>query len=373
MNSLLYIKFKSMTQILSKIVEWKPLGDSWGLASMGCVFSKIKRPYSLNLLRTQALFFVFILALFSSINVFAFDGGRNKNSTRPNPSIEVEKGDLVSKLNSLVVDTPKAVKVTLISTNENTPYNGDAKSLVTYSPISSLVFTQLGSMSPVEGTFVLRTNGTYTYSPAFNFFGVTSASFKVCTPTNLCDTAVIVITVNSVNDPPIAVNDVNSTIEDMPVSGTVATGDFDPDNLPTELTYSLDGPVPTSVGTVVMNDDGTYTYTPARNYTGPAVIKYKVCDPGGLCGMGTLTINITPVNDPPVATNSSVTTPEDITKIILQRAWFSRKSVSSWIRREDLPSTQMVLILSSLRQILVEQWLLIILSVTRVICVQRLS
>jgi VCBS repeat-containing protein len=329
MNSLLYIKFKSMIQILTKIVERKSLGNSWSFASMVFLFSKTKRPYLLNLLRTQALFFVFILALFSSINVFAFEGTPNGKSLLSNVAFDTnDKRDsdaaktvsdsvaLLSVSAGAAGDAPVAAKVTLIGTNENTPLNGDAKLLVTDidHPLSSLMFTQLGTMSPIEGSFVLRPNGTYTYTPAFNFFGVTSASFKVCDPTNLCDTAVLIITVFSVNDPPIAVDDFNSTVEDMPVSGTVATGDFDPDNLAAELRYSLDGLVSPLVGTVTINADGSYTYNPAPNYTGPAVIKYKVCDPGGLCGKGTLTINFTPVNDPPVATNLTVTTPEDVTK-----------------------------------------------------------
>jgi gliding motility-associated-like protein len=326
MNSLLYIKFKSMIQILTKIVERKSFWDSWSVASMGFLFSKNNRHYLLNSSRTQALFFVFIFTLLSSVNSFAHEREPNgksflskatsaMNHRQETKTMSDSVGLLLAPTRA-VVDPPVAAKVTLISTNENTPLNGDAKPLVKDidNPISSLVFTQLGTMSPIEGNFVLRPNGTFTYTPAFNFFGVTSASFKVCDPTNLCDTAVLIITVFSVNDPPIAVDDFNSTVEDTPVSGTVATGDFDSDNLPSELTYSLDGPVPATTGVVVMNPNGTYTYTPALNYTGPAVIKYKVCDPGGLCGMGTLTINFTTVNDPPVATNSIVTTPEDVTK-----------------------------------------------------------
>jgi large repetitive protein len=214
-----------------------------------------------------------------------------------------------------VNDRPKAF-VSLAFTNENVPLNGDLKSNVF--DIDNLptdfTFTQIGTMATSEGTFTVSPSGVYVYTPAVNFSGTTAVAFKVCDSGNLCDTSALVITVVNVNDPPIAVNDNTSTIEDQLVTGTVAANDSDPDNLPAELTYTLVAPVSPSVGTIVFNANGTYKFTPAANYTGPVVINYRVCDPGGLCATATLTIAITPVNDSPVATNTTVSTNEDTQK-----------------------------------------------------------
>ena len=60
-------------------------------------------------------------------------------------------------------------------------------------------------------------------------------------------------------------------------------------------------------GTVIVNSDGTYTYTPATNYTGPDSFTYTVSDGNGGTVTKTVTINVTPVNDAPVI--SAITAP----------------------------------------------------------------
>src|SRR5207244_2745528 len=56
-------------------------------------------------------------------------------------------------------------------------------------------------------------------------------------------------------------------------------------------------------GTVTMNSNGTYTYTPAANYNGTDVFNYRLCDVDNDCSSATVTITIVPVNDLPVAAN----------------------------------------------------------------------
>jgi hypothetical protein len=48
---------------------------------------------------------------------------------------------------------------------------------------------------------------------------------RVCDVDGDCDTATVTITINPVNDVPVAVNDTNTTNEDTPVSGTSQTND----------------------------------------------------------------------------------------------------------------------------------------------------
>ena len=60
-----------------------------------------------------------------------------------------------------------------------------------------------------------------------------------------------------------------------------------------------------SGGTVVLNGDGTITFTPTPNFTGPATFTYTITDAGGRTSTATVTVDVTPVNDAPVAKDNS--------------------------------------------------------------------
>ncbi|RNL99216.1 Ig-like domain-containing protein, partial [Dickeya undicola] len=64
-------------------------------------------------------------------------------------------------------------------------------------------------------------------------------------------------------------------------------------------------------GTVVINPDGTLTYTPNANFNGTDTVTYTVSDGAGGVAMGTLTVTVTAVNDAPVAGADTATTDED--------------------------------------------------------------
>ncbi|MBI1287084.1 MAG: tandem-95 repeat protein [Flavobacteriales bacterium] len=159
---------------------------------------------------------------------------------------------------------------------------------------------------PSHGTVVINPNGTYTYTPNPGYTGPDQYVYEICddgTP-SLCAQATCYITVYPDNNPPTAVNDFNNTLVDTPVSGNVATNDSDPDgdNLTVNTTL-VSGP---SNGTVTMNPDGSYTYTPNPGYVGEDTFTYEICDDGipSLCDQATVTISVIPVtndNDPPVA------------------------------------------------------------------------
>ncbi len=169
-----------------------------------------------------------------------------------------------------------------------------------------------------HGAGVLNSsNGCITYTPDPNYNGPDTIQYKVCDAGGLCDTAYVIITVLPVNDLPDAKNDVTSTQEDTPVNIPVLTND----------TFGGDGPStgpitlfsPPLHGTATLNDNGTpsdptddsFTYTPAPNYNGPDQFLYQICDANGDCDLASVTLTIVPVNDPPVAVDDPVTTPED--------------------------------------------------------------
>jgi large repetitive protein len=97
---------------------------------------------------------------------------------------------------------------------------------------------------------------------------------RVCDVDGDCDTATVTITINPVNDVPVAVNDTNTTNEDTPVSGTSQTNDTPSgDGGNTWTLVGVDGGA--ANGTVTMNPDGSYTYTPDANFNGTDVFTYQ--------------------------------------------------------------------------------------------------
>ena len=153
------------------------------------------------------------------------------------------------------------------------------------------------------GTLVLAADGSYTYTPAANFNGIDSVDYTV-TDGTLSDVGTLTITVNAVNDSPVAVDDNITVTEDAAFSSLVSLIANDTD---------VDGPTKTAVagtfttvagGTLVLATDGSYTYTPALNFSGTDTVDYTVTD-GTFNDIGTLTINVNAVNDVPVITGGT--------------------------------------------------------------------
>ena len=68
--------------------------------------------------------------------------------------------------------------------------------------------------------------------------------------------------------------------------------------------------VPAS-GAVVIEPDGSLTYTPASEYSGPDAFDYAISDGAGAEAMGHVTVDVTPIDHSPVAIDDSVTTSQD--------------------------------------------------------------
>ncbi len=200
------------------------------------------------------------------------------------------------------------------STNEDTPVvipvltnDSDTDGALVPGTVASVT-------PPANGTININAlTGEITYTPNPNFTGTDTFIYQVCdngTPLpSLCDTAEVTVTVNPVNDAPVAVDDVNSTTEETPVNGNVSPNDSDVDGPGATFTTVTTPPN----GTIVLNPDGTYTYTPNPNFTGTDVFTYQICDGGtpNLCDTATVTLTVTPVNDGPIANPDNSTTNED--------------------------------------------------------------
>src|SRR5215211_2252122 len=163
---------------------------------------------------------------------------------------------------------------------------------------------------PAHGSLNLNADGGFTYTPAANFNGTDTFTYRASDGTAQSNPATVTMTVTRVNDPPAATDDAYSTAEDtprtVPAPGVLAN-DTDPDS--SSLTAALvTGP---GHGTLTLDGDGSFTYTPAANFNGTDSFTYRASDGTLDSGLATVTITITAVNDTPVATNDAYTTDED--------------------------------------------------------------
>jgi VCBS repeat-containing protein len=164
--------------------------------------------------------------------------------------------------------------------------------------------------SPSHGTLALNPNGSFTYTPTPNYNGSDSFTYKANDGTADSNVATVAITVNAVNDAPVAVNDAYSTNEDTALS-VAAPGVLGNDT-------DADGNTLTAVkvsdpahGTLTLNANGSFTYTPAANYNGSDSFTYKANDGTADSTVATVTITVNPVNDAPLAANDAYSVNED--------------------------------------------------------------
>jgi VCBS repeat-containing protein len=159
---------------------------------------------------------------------------------------------------------------------------------------------------PANGTLTLNPDGSFLYTPAANFHGSDSFKYKANDGTADSNTVTVSLTVNSVNDAPVAADDTATTNEDTAVAIVVLLNDSDVDGDALAVTAVSPG----ANGTVTFTASGV-TYTPAANYFGSDTFTYTVSDGNGGTATATVTVMILPVNDAPAAAADAVTTAED--------------------------------------------------------------
>ena len=152
------------------------------------------------------------------------------------------------------------------------------------------------SSQPLHGTLA-GTAPDLTYTPDANYNGADAFSFTVNDGAADSDTATVDITVNPVNDLPVAVDDPVTTSEDTAVEIIVLANDTDVDGQNLTLSeFTQPGN-----GQVENIDDGALTYTPIPNFHGTDSFDYTVSDGSGGTDTGTVYVTVNAVNDAPVA------------------------------------------------------------------------
>ena len=177
------------------------------------------------------------------------------------------------------------------TTSADTPLNG---STVLTNDIG-VGLSVSGHTAPAHGTVTVAANGTYVYTPATGYSGPDSFTYTVTDGAGLVSTATVTLTVN-----PVAKPDTATVAANTPLSGsTVLVNDIG-----TGLTVT--GNTAPTHGTVTVNPDGTYVYSPAAGYSGPDSFSYTVTDAAGHTSTATVTVSVTPT-----AANDTGATPAE--------------------------------------------------------------
>ena len=210
----------------------------------------------------------------------ANDGSLDSNTATVTLSIQPVNDAPTAADDAITTNEDTAIAVITVLANDTDP-DGDTLTVDD--------FTQ-----PINGTAGSNGDGTLTYTPDADFNGTDTFTYTISDGNGGIDTATVNITINPVNDPPVA-NDQTVTLnEDETTSIALTAFDADGD----ALTYQI----------VSNPSHGTLTgsapdiiYTAAENYNGDDVFTFRANDGTIDSGEATVTITVNPVNDPPMA------------------------------------------------------------------------
>ena len=173
------------------------------------------------------------------------------------------------------------------------------------------VFQIVSPPSTLHGQASIE-GSTLTFSPVKDWNGSTSLTYRAQDSSGAWSApAVVSITVNPVNDPPVAINKALFTDEDVPGSVVLSAND-------------VDSPAPSIFELVKLSDFGTsvivgnrLTFTPNPDWNGSTLVTYRAQDSDGAWSEpATVFITVAPVNDPPVADDKTLTTQEDTRGVV---------------------------------------------------------
>jgi hypothetical protein len=139
----------------------------------------------------------------------------------------------------------------------------------------------------------LEATRTLLITPTADMVGTSTITITVDDGTDTADES-FTLTVLEPNAPPVARDDTADTPEDTAVTIDVLANDTDPNG---DVLYVAFVGVPSN-GTT-STDGATVTYTPTANWNGIDVFTYTVSDTGNLSDNATVTVTVSPVNDPP--------------------------------------------------------------------------
>ena len=144
---------------------------------------------------------------------------------------------------------------------------------------------------PEHGTASISA-GSITYTPEADFNGADSIIYSVDSNNNTgSNSATLTITVNSINDLPVAVDDLGSTVINTSIEIDVLDNDSDIDDDEASLTVEIVDSA--TNGSLAVLNSGLVSYSPALGFTGQDAFDYRLADAaGGQSNTVTVTITV---------------------------------------------------------------------------------
>ncbi|MBR8830243.1 MAG: hypothetical protein N5P05_002904 [Chroococcopsis gigantea SAG 12.99] len=180
---------------------------------------------------------------------------------------------------TLITDRNKALTIAIASllANDSDP-EGDPISLLSVAGGNG-------------GTVVLDGNGNIIFTPTPNYAGDANFQYTIGDSNGATSTATVVVTVNAVNRPPVAINNAVTTDQNKALTLPIAKlliNDTDPDQDPISLVSVSN----TSNGQAILDGKGNIIFTPTANYVGNASFQYTIKDSQGASSTATVAVNV---------------------------------------------------------------------------------
>jgi len=166
-------------------------------------------------------------------------------------------------------------------------------------------------VGPQNGTLTLESDGSFGFEPDADFFGTDSFTYQASDGNLQSRIVSVSLSVNPIADAPVAADDGYTVSEDGLLLVAEETGllandtDVDGDDLTATM---LTDP---AHGTVTFDSDGSFTYRPDDDFNGTDSFTYESSDGTLTSNTATISIEVTPFNDPPVAEDDAYTVDED--------------------------------------------------------------
>jgi subtilisin family serine protease len=188
---------------------------------------------------------------------------------------------------SAINDAPVATD-DVAQTNEDLAI--DVAVLANDSDIDGVALSVASVGTAVNGSPSINGDGTVHFVPASNFAGDAYFEYTVSDGAGGSDVGRVFVSVEPVNDPPVAVDDGAATGAGVAVTIGVLENDTDVEGSALSVAGVSDPPN----GSVVSNPDGTVTYTPDPGFAGTDAFAYTASDGSAVSGLATVTVTVAP-------------------------------------------------------------------------------
>ena len=222
--------------------------------------------------------------------------------------------DIVVQASDGTFTGTQAIAVTVTNVNEAPVANNDTLAATQNTPVTYTAAQLLGNDTDVDagtllaiasvtsgagGTVVLNGDGTVTFTPNPGFTGAASFTYSATDGSLPSNVATVTVNVAAMPHAPVANDDTLAATEDIPVTYTAAQLLGNDTDVDAGTTLTVASVASGAGGMVVLNGDGTVTFSPNANLNGAASFTYRATDGGLLSNVATVTVNVAPVNDAP--------------------------------------------------------------------------